>query len=380
MFLSLSLITLSSFMPGWAQELEVQPIAISRSKVLAPIHINGTGPHAFILDLSIGRTVISKELAEFLKLHPMDPPATLPSPSGGSLTADMLRLDSFGCGAATAGDLQVLCMDLRPLTQSLGISIGGIFSGREVAPAMVLDIAGKRLTFVPAQSAPLEAGPRTLRFELNGGAIAVPVLINGKHVIPAMIDLSFAGTIAVPQRALTESGLMNDATPKLNIKAAPDQPLHPDGLVQVRAESLSVANQQLLNPVITVASDSDLVRLGLGFLKYFEISVDYRNQLLRLNPAQEGATSDPDIIGVGLTPATFNGTYWTAWVAVNSPAARLGVEPGAIITAIDGKDAAGLSYADIMRQLAAPQSKQLPVTIQNGTESRTVVLLPEKLL
>ena len=63
--------------------------------MIAPVYINGTGPHDFILDSAASRTVISTPLATKLNLPIMTDRVGRLMAAGGALDTDVYRLDSL---------------------------------------------------------------------------------------------------------------------------------------------------------------------------------------------------------------------------------------------------------------------------------------------
>lgn len=393
---ALTLLILLALIPllAHAQEGTVT-FSVVRDKILAPVWVNGAGPYPFILDLGIKQPVLSRIVADALGLKPSPPDQgqgqNLVGDPGGAPVVEIQELRS---GEAASKPLQVLMMDLSPFKSTLGTEVAGIFSGREIGDELRLDFAANALTVRPRSgegSLPTDTRSVRLRVDENNQPV-VSVLLDGKHVRSFLVDTTFGGALGMPEQALRDLGLLTDNTPHLAVENlstgdANSQPLSEK--MQIRLKSVRVGSAEVQDPVCTVLPSTESPRLGLEFLKNFRTIFDFEGKLLRLEHTGKLPIVAGPVSGCGLTPARFADGYWTVWVARDSPASKAGIQTGAILAEVNGKDLKDADYASVARRLTAEEGDVLSVTLgqakggSEGTpqgEQRTIALAAKRLL
>jgi predicted aspartyl protease len=93
--------------------------------VLVPAHVNGRGPHTFVVDTGASATVISPRLADALQIAATAPETM--TGAGGVMQAAVGRATSFAVGGAVLNDLSVVIADfLDDLGRVVGANLDGI--------------------------------------------------------------------------------------------------------------------------------------------------------------------------------------------------------------------------------------------------------------
>jgi len=192
-----------------------------------------------------------------------------------------------------------------------------------------------------------------------------------------LLDTAFAGTLAVPERVLREAGLISNDTRRLDVMrqkdpqpsdSVPNQVSSGDG--QIRLSGVRIGAAEVRSPVCTLLKDDETPRVGLGFLRHFAVTVNYACRLVRLENLCPALPQDPDIVGIGLVPGSFDGRYWSVWVVSGSSAAEAGIKPGHRLVSINEREAEGLDFAGVPALLDTDEGKTVVVTLE-GTDGST---------
>jgi hypothetical protein len=157
------------------------------------------------------------------------------------------------------------------------------------------------------------------------------------------------------------------------------------GETQVRLQNVRVGNCTVSDPLCAVMADADDIRVGLGFLRHFDVTFWFGAGKMRIEPAGDNPVKEPAVFSMGLSPQQLHGPYWTLCVAESLPAARAGILTGAILTEVNGKDAANLTYGAVSRLLTPEEPKtgaapSVAVTVRQGDDTLTAAIAPEKVL
>jgi predicted aspartyl protease len=76
-----------------------------------PVHINGMGPHTFVLDTGAGNSVITPELAESLGIKAQQVPG-IARGIGGDVQLQLAPIESLSIGSAQITNTQLVVLDL----------------------------------------------------------------------------------------------------------------------------------------------------------------------------------------------------------------------------------------------------------------------------
>ncbi len=362
-------------------------LSVIRDKVIAPMLVNGEGPYSFILDLGIEHPVVSREIAAALKQDAASTePAQGPNPAGTQNAESVIEVQEFRLGDAASKPGRALIMDLAPFKATLGIEIGGIFSGRELGKRVLIDFAANTISVRSLNGdAPSDSDTRSVRLRLDErGQPVVSGLIDGKHVRSFLVDTTLGSVMAMPEQALRDLGLLSDATPRLAVEpmpeGGPDQAASLSEKMQIRLKSLRVGSAEIQRPLCSILPSEESLRIGLGFLKYFRTTFDFEANLLLLEHKGAMPVVCGPVASCGLTPARFAEGYWSVWVAKDSLAAKANIRSGTRLIEVNGADLKDAPYAEVAGKLAAEEGGTLSVTFIQGSETRTTPLAVQPLL
>ena len=76
-----------------------------------PVHINGKGPHTFVLDTGAGNSVITPELAESLGIKAQQVPG-IARGIGGDVQLQLAQIENLSIGSAQIMNTQLVVLDL----------------------------------------------------------------------------------------------------------------------------------------------------------------------------------------------------------------------------------------------------------------------------
>lgn len=97
----------------------------SKPLAIVPVHINGRGPHPFVLDTGASTSILSSRLARELGIPVV--PAPEMTGAGGMVRASTATLRKLNVGTAELEDVGVAVVDfLEPLGRAVGTRIEGI--------------------------------------------------------------------------------------------------------------------------------------------------------------------------------------------------------------------------------------------------------------
>lgn len=97
----------------------------NEAAIIVPVHINGTGPHDFVLDTGATLTCVSESLAAELSLPEPAGRIGFGAGVGGSGRMRLVEIDSLRLGAALAEDLPGCALDLQSM-RTMGVDIDGL--------------------------------------------------------------------------------------------------------------------------------------------------------------------------------------------------------------------------------------------------------------
>ncbi len=93
--------------------------------IVVPVHLNGDGPHQFVVDTGATLTCIDRTLADSLQLPERRGGVGLAAGIGQSGNVRIVGIDSLRLGDTTAFDLTACVIDLREL-QEVGLDASGL--------------------------------------------------------------------------------------------------------------------------------------------------------------------------------------------------------------------------------------------------------------
>jgi predicted aspartyl protease len=108
-----------------AGEVAFQWEGPNQAAMVVPVHINGQGPFAFVLDTGATFTCLTETLASELALPEPRGQVGVGAGIGGGGRLRIIHIDSLRVGAARADDLRACAIDLSAV-QALGVEADGL--------------------------------------------------------------------------------------------------------------------------------------------------------------------------------------------------------------------------------------------------------------
>ncbi len=329
------------------------------------------GPYHFLIDTGSTVTQVTPELANRYP-GPTLPSRTTPqvpvkSAEGETALLAPATLKRLELGDALFENVPVLVYDCAALSAHLGIKIDGILGFplfRETI--LTLDYPRSRVLLMPTLNAPHQPGT-TVPFDNKNKKPLIPIHLGNTSFI-----------------ALIDSG--RDAALRLNPVGLNPQfaeAARPGGLIATLtgdseqqvgrlAETLTIGNYAVSRPLVEVTDE--LSSLGGGVLRHFTITFNQeRNRVTFYREAPEPVTFGA-IRSVGLS---FSKTpvYWRiAGIVRGSPTENAGVQPGDLVTRINGEAVSKWDFSRYEQLLASAET--ITFTFLNGpreTERRLKV-------
>jgi hypothetical protein len=217
----------------------------------------------------------------------------------------------------------------------------------------------------------------------ENGVPMVPLSVNESHVCSVALDTTFGGTVALPETILSDWGLLDASTPRLTVRPGPAGTPPPLGATQIRLEQIALGAASLKSPVCVVLGAGETARVGLAFLRHFQVVLDRYGDAGAVRLEAPGGTTppaDPPIVGYGIGLAQCRDGYWTVCVAADSPADRAGIVWGDSLVAVDNEDIKGQAYDVVTGRLSSSAGDTVEVEVLQFEGRRRFELTAEDLL
>ena len=345
-------------------------------RVFLPARINGVAGEV-MLDSGVSGVVIDTAYARSLGLS-----------SGRDLTA-------FGMAGSTSGSIaredvtlelgsltvrpgQVMLLDLQAISQAMARPLN-VLLGRDLFEAVVveLDFDNRRAGFHAFRGFRPPENARATPLVRMGRLRSIPIAIEGRRPVQAVVDLGNGGAIDVSERYLRENGLLE------NRAVATTAVLGVDGKSIRSALTLSrvaVGGFELTDMPAEVApvwsNDQRGIDapayVGIDLISRFRIATDYSRNRLWLNPAADfGSPFRRDRAGLRLLP--LEGAYEVFHVSDLGPARPAGFREGERIVAVDGRPVPTGPGRASSRWNERAAGTTVTLTMSDGTERRLVL-------
>jgi len=305
---------------------------IERGRLVAPVRLNGRGPYDFLVDAGLQAPVISPRTALDI----------------GAATSGTAELQSLVLAEGLTHSASAAVVDLAEVQARVGTSIEGILPLYQAGLEVTLDLASVRLQYRPLGAALLGAkSGATVALKLRDGVVPrLPVLIEGKHQREVTLDLSFPDALGLTEPTLRDLGLIDRdmrAIRTFNAEGA--------ALAQFRVRALQLGTLDLQAPLCAMVGDQD--RIGLAALRHARLTLNFEAGLARWDAAGPPRVQAPPLVGYGLVLDQIEGGQWRLGVMEDSPAARAGIQPGALLAGINNMALRNTTYAAAGRLLRA---------------------------
>jgi hypothetical protein len=295
------------------------------------------GPYHFLIDTGASVTLVSPELAARYGTKNRFPPETplvrVKSAEGETALLPPTMLGRLELDGARFDDVQALIYDCAPLSAHLGLKIDGILGFplfRETL--LTLDYPHSQVVLQPRSAAVAPPGS-TIAFNNDRKTPIIPVRL-GDRTFAALIDSGSVAALSlnpvglqpvftvVPRTGATVGTLTGDRSQRIGRLA----------------ESLTIGRYALVRPLADLTDE--LASLGGGILKYFTVTFDQEHNQVTFQRDEVTPIPPEPRRSAGLS-FTKTPAYWrVASVIPGSPAAAAGVQPGDLVTRLNGEPVA----------------------------------------
>jgi len=295
------------------------------------------GPYHFIIDTGSTTTLVTPELAQRYAvknaLLPEMPQVSTKSADGGTAVLPPTMLNRIDLGEAHFSNVPALVYDCAPLTAQLGVKIDGILGFplfRETL--LTLDYPHERVELQPFNAATIPDGT-AVAFNNANKVPLVPVRLGDRTLI-ALIDSGLDEGFVLNPIGLDPKYIF---APTLGPTATTLTGDHTEMIGRL-ADTLYLGDYAVPHPVVEVIDE--LYKVGGGILKYFTVTFDQEHDRVFFLREATDPIAVPALRSTGLS-FTKDPAYWrVAGVIPGSPASLAGIEPGDLVTAINGEPVA----------------------------------------
>jgi hypothetical protein len=338
------------------------PAQLVDSFLVVEVKWDKYGPYHFIIDTGASVTQVTPELAQRYAVKNALPPdmPEVPVRSADGRVTDLAPtlLSRIDLGQAHFAEVPALVYDCASLTAKLGIKIDGVLGFplfRETL--LTLDYPRERVVLQPAAAAgpttgsvipfdnaqktpliPVRLGDRTLFALIDSGGDEVFTLN------PIGIDLEFASG---PTAGPTISTIAGDSPSKIGRLSG----------------TLYIGDFAVPHPIVQISNE--LFALGGGALKYFSVTFDQARDRAIFERRTDDPIAIPALRSTGLSFSK-SPAYWrVVGVVPGSPGQGAGIEPGDLVTAVNGEPVAKWDVRRYDRLVA--NAEEIGFTFLNGT-------------
>jgi hypothetical protein len=330
------------------------PFQLVNNHIYADVKVNGKGPYTFIFDTG-GVNVVSPSLAQKLGIG-IEGKLDARGAGSGTMQAGLTKVSRLDLGGATIKDQIFMSAPLDSMANVEGMEMPGMV-GFETFRRFVtrIDYGNHTITLIDPT-----------RFDAKDAGTPVPIAFDGNGV---EIDGSYDG---IPGRFIIDTGARSSLSlnapfvEKNRLQGAKGEEATtgwgvggPTKSFVIHGGVLKMGSVDVKGPLVLLSTDkagSDAAaevagNIGGGALKRFVVTFDYERNTMYLKPVA-GAVTDLDTFDrsgawINRDPEGFKVVDVTA----KTPAAEAGLAKDDVITAVDGKPAAGIALPDLRKRL-----------------------------
>ena len=353
------------------------PFQLRNNHIYADVAVNGRGPMLFIFDTG-GHDILERATAQALGVKVE---GSMPGVGVGDKAQDfgLVKVDSLKVGDATFTNQVFGAMDFIP-HEVEGVPMQGMV-GFEVFKRFVtrIDYGRHVITLIePKSFDPADAGT-PVKFDFNGELPQVAGTFEG---IPAKFDIDTGARdeITLTSPFVQANGLR--AKHPVGVEAVDGWGVGgPARAYVTRGTELTLGALKVPGVVTAMSTQSKGAfsaasysgNVGGGILKRFVVTFDYGHQVMYLKPLP------PPVADVGVFDRAgmwINGApdgFQVMDVSATGPAHDAGLQPGDVITAVDGRPAASIPIYDLRVRLRndAPGTP-VALEVRRGSDTRPV--------
>ncbi|MGJ8663769.1 MAG: aspartyl protease family protein [Marinicella sp.] len=350
------------------------PIDIQNDQIFVEsVWVNGIGPNRFKFDTGAqGDGRIDKQLVKTLNLSSSS--SIQAGDTSGRTGPELLMfpIDSIRVGQIEFSHLELIGRDYNSdkLVKARGQIDGMIGIGLFSDYLITIDYANK---LIKLSKDNLSKTDDAHVFQMQQGEMVptIPVTIAG-NTFPAYVDTGAMTSIIIPHSE--HSDYIFSKPPKVVGHASSVTGEYAISMGQLSG-SIYVGDTTIKDPQVFMAEAFDTVILGAPFLSQFEITIDLRNELIRMikkSKSDEARTEPRRRFGLMLTPPKSQQTSLIIHGVVKGGIAEeQGMKAGDEITAINGHQVTDLKADEITHAL---QSSAIKFTYLRNEQTHQITL------
>lgn len=325
------------------------PFSLTGHPILIKAQLNNSQKeYTFIFDTG-ALSILRQEVAEELGLS-----EGIEVEAGGS-GGNSKKIELFKLDQVTVGKMQVqnIAAGVTDFSEIFPPNIAGILGSNFFKHFKVtIDYQGKKIT-LSQDTNPVTLKDKEIKIPFqtdmkNGFAPQIDCVVDGKIKATAIIDTGAIGIAYLPLSMMKETNsfqegfvLTADGNMIFGMFGTDEES------IGVRIDEIKIGDLELVNiPSISHASEGGHVLLGNKFLGKFLVTLNYPAEEMILKPYGLPFETNIPSYGFGLTKK--DGKTLVSGVWENSPAARIGMQPGDEIIKINSTEVDTLSLMEMI--------------------------------
>jgi len=273
------------------------PFELSDGRPIVGVMLEGKGPYRFILDTGAGGSVVDKALADELKLE-VGEETQLSSPLGSGVPGHMHRIGRFALGGAVAHGVDAVSMDMTSIFKQKDAPRGVMSASMFVGCLLTLDYPNGRVV-VKSGALPEANGADVFQYQAADHLPTVTISVAGVEA-QAHLDSGAASGLMLPESYIKKLPLAGEPVAAGKMRTV-------DSERTVVAASLNgsvtIGRHVIEKPEIRFI-DSPMGNIGYRILKQFAITIDSKNQRVKLEPGAAAPATTASAASAGVVPAS----------------------------------------------------------------------------
>jgi hypothetical protein len=371
----------------------VIPFELATRHILVKVTVNRSRPLTFILDTGAGSAIMRLDVAKELGLR-LEGDVNIGGAGEGSQSGKLVRGATWSL-VGLDGFSQPVTMAL-PFTEAqaaMGRDIDGIVGGEFIRQFVVeIDYQARQMTLHRPASFEYKGDGQAipLRFDVNRyPVLTATVTAPGRQPLNRLFlfDIGSSGALILHSPFVAEQDLLSTQTRTIQSIGGSGAGGRTNGDLG-RVTSLQIGRFVLENPITMFSRDRagafanpNLAgNIGAQIAMRFHLYLDYGRRQMIVEPSRGFADPfDRAFSGLAIrtTPPAYT-TFKIIDVLRDSPASEAGVQPGDIITAIDGRPAKDLTMTTLSEMLE--KAETYVITLRRGDREVEVRLTPTRML
>jgi hypothetical protein len=354
------------------------PFQLVNNHIYADVKINGKGPYTFIFDTG-GVNVVTPPIVKALSI-PVEGKSEARGGGEGTMEMQFAKVASIDVGGAVIKDQVFASIPLDSFAHIEGRDMPGMV-GFETFRRFVtrIDYGNRTITLIDPKA-----------FDPKDAGTAVPIVFDGNIPEAEGTYNGITGKYMIDTGARHALVMTSPFSEKNNLRAGATKGVEsvtgwgvggPTRSYVFRGGELKIGTVTVPGSITQLSTDNkgamasaDLAgNIGGGVLKQFVITFDYGHDVMYLKPVA-GKVDDLNTFDrAGMWINKDNGNLTVVDITAGAPAAAAGLKKDDIVTAVDGKPAAGIALPDLRYRLRndAPGSV-VTFTVKRGNASEDV--------